>query len=293
MRATASQRAEPETIAVARPSRAGRATDLLLNVGLLALAWIAYSTIRGVTADEFGTAMRNASELRHFQEAIGLPNELLVQRFLLGRTALIKAANVYYIAFHFPVTIGFMSWVWLRHRDRFDRIRNTLIGVSAVGLLVHVVYPLAPPRMVFGFVDTGAVFGPSPYNTKISSAANQIAAMPSLHVGWALLVAIGVIWILRSRWRWLALSHPAITTAVVILTANHYWVDGIVAALLVLVAWFVFAQVSQLRKLGYGLLLGPAAVTRRRRTRAERGTSSGPTMATSDRRYTTGRSATG
>jgi hypothetical protein len=98
---------------------------------------------------------------------------------------------------------------------------------------------MAPPRLVpaFGMVDSGVRLGQSVYPAKPDSGvANQFAAMPSVHVGWALLVAVGVILVTRSRWRWLALIHPVLTAVVVTVTANHYWADGIVAALLVAVA---------------------------------------------------------
>lgn len=225
-----------------------RGADLAANVSVLALLWLAYSAARGVTADELSTAMANAGDVLHFQTVVGLPSELAFQQNVLDRTDLVKGANVYYIAIHFPITAIFLGWAWLRHRHRFDRIRNTLVGVTFAGLVVHVAYPLAPPRMIQGFVDTAAVFGPSPYDLEVSSAANQIAAMPSLHVGWALIVALGVVWILESRWRILAFAHPVVTAVVVIITANHYWTDAIVAATLVAVGWCGFRRAGGLTR---------------------------------------------
>lgn len=219
-----------------------RSVDLVINLAVLAVLWIGYTAVRGVTADDFAVAMDNARDVLQVQNLLGLPSELGFQQVLIERTQLVKAANLYYIGVHFPATIGLLAWVWLRHRGRFDRIRNTLIAVTGAGLVIHVLFPLAPPRMVGGFVDTAAVFGPSPYDLSISQAANQIAAMPSLHVGWALIVSFGVITILHTRWRWLAIVHPAITLAVVVMTANHYWLDAAVAIALVLVGWIVFSR---------------------------------------------------
>ena len=218
---------------------ARRGVDLIANAALMVALWVLYAAVRGVTADEFTEAMVNASEVLRVQDALGLPSELDFQRSLIDRTGLLRAANVYYVAVHFPATLSVVAWVWARHRDRFPRVRNTLIGVTAIGLVLHVVYPLAPPRMTRGFVDTAAAFGPNLYDLSISEAANQIAAMPSLHVGWALLVAFGTIWLLDSRWRWLTLLHPAITSGVVVVTANHYWADAIAAAILVVAVWYL------------------------------------------------------
>ena len=136
---------------------------------------------------------------------------------------------------HFPVTVGFLAWAWPTNRSKSTRIRNAFI--TSTGLVTHVIYPLKPPRMMEGFVDTGALLGPDPYDLGISTGANQLAAMPSLHVGWALLIALGTIWIGISSTKWLALDHPILTLAVVVLTANHDWVDAIAAVAIVAVAW--------------------------------------------------------
>lgn len=234
---------EDSESAVARfgPRRHHRAIDLLTNVIALAALWMLYAAVRGVTAEEYSVAVGNAREVLSFQRSLGLPSELLLQRDLLGQTGILKMANVYYIVAHFPVTVGFLAFAWTFRREQFGRIRNTLIAVTGVGMVIHLVYPLAPPRMLdsplFGFVDTGALLGPNPYDLGIAEAANQLAAMPSLHVGWALLVAIGVIWMFDSPWRYLIAIHPAITTFVVVLTANHYWIDAFTAAALVALAW--------------------------------------------------------
>lgn len=217
-----------------------RARDFATNAGVLGALWLLYSAVRGVTAEEYQVALANAQRVVSFQHSIGLPSESLIQRDLLDQVGLLKLANVYYVAAHFPVTIAFLLFAWAFRRRQFGRIRNTLVGVSAVGMVIHLLYPLAPPRAlprIFGFIDTGRIVGPNPYDLGVAEAANQIAAMPSLHVGWSLLVALGVIWMFESKWRWLVLVHPAITTAVVVLTANHYWVDAIVATVLVMAFW--------------------------------------------------------
>jgi membrane-associated phospholipid phosphatase len=87
-----------------------------------------------------------------------------------------------------------------------------------------------------GMLDTGMLFGESVYSPPGTGIANQYAAMPSLHVAWAALVAIALIVTLRSRWRWLALVHPILTMLVVVATANHYWIDGLVGLVLLTIA---------------------------------------------------------
>lgn len=110
-------------------------------------------------------------------------------------------------------------------------MRTLVLVFTAVSLLVQVI-PVAPPRLLplTGMTDTGLAYGQSAYGTHAGIDADQLSAMPSIHIGWALLVALVVVATVRSRWRWLALAYPALTTLAVVVTAKHFWLDGIAAA---------------------------------------------------------------
>jgi hypothetical protein len=126
-----------------------------------------------------------------------------------------------------------LLWLSIWRPKAYPHVRWTIVALTGLALIGHIAFPLAPPRMMPGFVDTGLKFGQSVYGVERSGGvANQFAAMPSLHVGWAALIALSMILITRSRWRWLWLAHPIITFTVVVVTANHYWLDGIVALIL-------------------------------------------------------------
>lgn len=87
-----------------------------------------------------------------------------------------------------------------------------------------------------GLIDTAARFGPAVYGApETDTVSNQYAAMPSLHIGWAAVIAVGLVLTSRARWRWLWLLHPVTTFAVVVATANHYWMDGVVVLMLLAV----------------------------------------------------------
>jgi len=93
--------------------------------------------------------------------------------------------------------------------------------------------PVAPPRLIHvGMVDTASSYGQSVYAVTGQLGADQYSAMPSVHVAWAFLVAVAVIGATRSQWRWLILLHTAATLYVVVVTANHFWLDGVVAVAL-------------------------------------------------------------
>jgi hypothetical protein len=129
----------------------------------------------------------------------------------------------------------FLIWLFVRHRDKYRPVRATMAWTTLFCLFIQLV-PVAPPRMFAGFVDTAARYDQSVYNHGL--AADQLSAMPSVHVAWAVVVGWYAVRISTSRWRWIAAGHTAMTVFVVVATANHWWLDGIVAtAVLIVCAW--------------------------------------------------------
>jgi hypothetical protein len=99
--------------------------------------------------------------------------------------------------------------------------------------------------MMTGFVDTMREFGPNIYpKNALDGEANQIAAMPSLHFGWAMIEAIGVITVLKSKWRWLVILHPTLMTLSIIATGNHWWIDAAAAAAIIVGAVMLWRMVT-------------------------------------------------
>ena len=168
---------------------------------------------------------------------MGIANERGLQRSLLDHVGLIKFLNNYYATVHFPATVAFLVLVYVKAPVVYQRVRFVIVSVSLVALVIHIAYPLAPPRMLPGFVDTLARWGPGVYSRAgVASVANQYAAMPSLHVGWSLIIAYGMFQLTRRPWRWIGVGHAAVTLFAVVVTANHYWLDGLVALALVVPA---------------------------------------------------------
>jgi len=120
----------------------------------------------------------------------------------------------------------------------YPTLRTTLAVTTGACLLVQLL-PVAPPRMYpgLGFVDAGAVFGPSVYGRVGTGISDQLSAMPSVHVAWAALVALAVIVAGTSRWRYWILAHPVLTVVAVTATANHWWLDGVAAVVILFAAW--------------------------------------------------------
>ncbi|MFE0170849.1 phosphatase PAP2 family protein [Streptomyces sp. NPDC059002] len=230
---------EPGATAVRKPDTSARpplVRELLLVVGL----FLVYKFGRQLANGHTGEAFHNAHRVWDAERALRLPGEGVVQDALLHGETLIHIANTYYATVHFPATLLFLVWLYLRRPRHYVWARRVLAALTAAALVLHLGFPLAPPRMLDAahLVDTAQVYGPSVYASEpaTDTMANQFAAMPSLHFGWALMLAVGMIVATSSRWRWLWLLHPLLTLLVVVGTANHYWLDAIVATALLGIA---------------------------------------------------------
>lgn len=220
------------------PSAARRAVVLraVIELVIAASVFVVYRAGRLVTNDSLTSAAANAERVVDAQRRLIGTMELHVQRWILDIPGAIDVLNHFYVFVHFPATTVFLVWAFARHRDRYPAIRNWFVGVTLAAMVIHVAFPLAPPRMLDGYVDTLREYGPNIYPEDPSrSLANQFAAMPSLHFGWALMVAIGIITVTTSRHRWWWLAHPAVTLLAIVATGNHYLLDAAVAAALALI----------------------------------------------------------
>jgi membrane-associated phospholipid phosphatase len=209
----------------------------LREILLVVVLFLAYKIGRIAASGHVDQALANAQWVWDFERVLHLPSEFSLQHAFLSQQWLVKTLNCYYAYVHFPATTACLIFLYVWRRDRYVPTRRLLAWLTATALVVHLLMPLAPPRMLtaIGMVDTGHLFGPAVYGSpSTDSLTNQYAAMPSLHFGWALAVAIAMIGASRSqsRWRFLWLVHPAITLLVVVVTGNHYWLDAIVAAAL-------------------------------------------------------------
>lgn len=179
-------------------------------------------------------AMQRGAQVARVERYIGLPSEASFQRLFLGHHDVLRVFDFYYVGLHVGVTGLCLVWVFARHRDRYPVARNTLAIATGASLVVALI-PVAPPRLLpgLGVVDVGRLVGPTVYPATARPGLDQLSAMPSVHVAWALVVAFAVVYVGRSPWRWAAVLYPMFTVTVVVATGNHYWADGFVALLLV------------------------------------------------------------
>jgi hypothetical protein len=195
----------------------------------------AWSIGRASAATARGRAIWNLERTLH------LPNERTVQALILHHRTLIQWCNDFYVYLHVPALGVCLVWLFVRHRDRYPQVRTVVALVTGASLVIQL-FPVAPPRLVphLGIVDTGALVGPTDYAGG-ARGIDQLSAMPSVHVAWAIIVGGAVVWASRRRFRWLALAYPVLTVFMVVLTGNHYWADDIVAAALCAIALAITA----------------------------------------------------
>src|SRR5438067_4691795 len=208
--------------------------DIVWESSLLFVLYGLWAVAGSFTVMGTSGALPRARWLWDAERVLYLPSETALQRLVLPHPLLVQACNLYYDILHFPLLGACLIWLYARHRADYPRIRTTVALFTGISLLIQLI-PVAPPRLLAstGMVDTAVQYGQSVYAWSGGFDADEFSAMPSVHVGWALIVAIAVITVSRRRWRWLAAAYPVITLLVVVVTANHFWLDGIAAGLLV------------------------------------------------------------
>jgi hypothetical protein len=224
------------------------ATELAIVLVLYAL-WRVVGTISVLKVDH---AIEAGQRIWDFERAIHLPNEHGLQHLFLKSSVLIQACNLFYASVHIPSMGAFLVWLWFRHRDHYPQIRN-VVALTTLWCLAIQLIPVAPPRLVPGLhiADTPALFGQTVYPAFGKSGPAQLSAMPSVHVAWAAIIGVSIVVASTWRWRWIWLAHPVVTMIVVVVTGNHYWLDGVVgvavAALAVVFERRVRAEITRRR----------------------------------------------
>jgi hypothetical protein len=207
-------------------------------VELLAIGWLLflYDAVDNLAPLRMSVALGNARGILHVERVLHIDPELSLDRWLASHHTLGLILSDYYDNAHFIVTIGVLGWLWLKRADIYRPLRNSLVLVNVLGFVVFWLLPVAPPRLLHGFNDVVAsthAFG-SWHTGALASAANQLAAMPSLHISWAAWCTVA-LWRASARpaVRVLWLAYPCLTAFAVLATGNHFVLD-IVGGLLVL-----------------------------------------------------------
>lgn len=218
--------------------------EALVMVGLL---WF-YDTVNNLAALRRQAAFDHAFEILRLERWLRLDPERALNAWAGAHRLAGVVFGDYYDLLHFVITIGLVIWLWWRHPDIYRPLRNILVAINVIGFIVFWLYPLAPPRMLAtaGFVDVVAVSHAvgSWTSGALASQANEFAAMPSLHMAWAVWCSLAVWRSTRAlAGRLLALAYPVLTAVVVMATANHFLLD-VIAGLITTAAAAVAAALA-------------------------------------------------
>lgn len=199
---------------------------------LIAIGYFLYGRVRNLVPEQQSIAERHGRGVQHLQDALHLNFELSVNKFVAAHEWLAQIMDYYYATLHFVVTIGVLIWLYLARPRIYRGVRTILFATSIIALIGFWLYPLAPPRLLpqYGYIDTllkfhtwGSLADPS-----IAQHSNQYAAMPSLHIGWALWCGVTIFMCAKPLWvRVLGLLYPVWTLMVIIGTANHFIIDAV------------------------------------------------------------------
>jgi PAP2 superfamily protein len=206
-----------------------------IQIGLFLLAYLLYSAARWITVGDLPTARAHAEWILHLEDHLGIADEASVQRALSG-TWLLYLLNHLYLAAQLIVVPGALVFTYLRSRPVYERLRNTILATWLVSIPVYAAFPVAPPRLAnVGLVDTITTQTGFAMDSKLTTSFyNELAAVPSLHVGFAVAVGIAIAATVRHPIaRTLALLWGPTIGLAVVATGNHFVFDivaGLVAS---------------------------------------------------------------
>jgi membrane-associated phospholipid phosphatase len=227
-----------------------------IELGLVALAFLLYFIVRANVIDRPDVALDNARQVVNLERSLGVFAEPSWQQAILGSGLLVRFFNFVYFWLDFPLIAALGLWMYARRRPQYTFTRDAILFSGALALIAYNLFPVAPPRLLpdAGLMDTLQVFNNASYQAQSTQFfVNPYAAVPSLHVGWAVLVATGMVLAFpRNRLVLLiAVAHVLAQSSSTVFTGNHYFLDG-AAGLVAASGGLAFATFMQRR--GYGFL---------------------------------------
>lgn len=218
---------------------------------LVAIAWLylVYDAINNLSPIRQQTATDHAGAVLRLESLLHLQPEAGLNAWLAGHTTLGLWLSNFYDVAHIWGTLAVLVWLWWARPEPYRPLRNSLVVMNVIGFVTFWTYPLAPPRMAPGahYVDVVAqthAWG-SWHDGTLATHANQLAAMPSLHVAWALWCAVALFRHAGGVWRSVGVAHVGLTVYVVLATGNHYTLDVAGGALTAVAAFAVAAGIER------------------------------------------------
>jgi membrane-associated phospholipid phosphatase len=238
--------------------------DLARQWLLFGGAYYFYRLVRGMVDGHANAAFQHARDIVYLERSLHSFIEVDVQRWAIDHSFFIHIANWMYVNSHFLVTTTFLVWLYVARNESYYFVRNMFLVGMLFALVGYVLFPAAPPRFLpeWGFQDTVEnMFGQSASQTA-GVLYNPYAAVPSMHVAFALMIAVPAMMLSRHRSTKIIWSlYPLLVTWVVVSTGNHFWFDGALGALVAgASAWIASAAFARARPDAWSWRTRPAEV---------------------------------
>jgi membrane-associated phospholipid phosphatase len=211
--------------------------DALRQVSLFACAYLAYTLVRGFVEGDANAAFAHASDLISLERTLHLFVEPSIQTWASGSHLVMVLASWTYVNAQTSVTIAALLYLYMRHNRNFYFVRNMFMIAMAIALVGYTVFPTAPPRFMpeWGFIDSVSDFTGvhvSSASASVSALTNLYAAVPSMHVAFALMIGWPLVRLTRRGLvKALWLLYPFLMAFVIVVTGNHFIVDALLGAL--------------------------------------------------------------
>jgi hypothetical protein len=212
--------------------------DALRQVSLFSAAYLAYRLVRGLVEGDANAAFAHARDLISLERTLHLFVEPSIQAWASGSHLLMVITSWLYVNAQTSVTVAALVYLYMRHNRSFYFVRNMFMIAMAIALVAYSVFPTAPPRFMpeWGFIDSVSdVFGINGAHTMsgtVSALFNPYAAVPSMHVAFALMLGVTLSRLCVHRTvKVMWLLYPLLMTFVIIVTANHFIIDALLGAM--------------------------------------------------------------
>lgn len=252
---------------VVRSQRRGRKwlpngrTDAIRQLLLFAAAYYLYRLVRGAVDGQVATAFAHARDVIDIERGTHLFFEPVLQSWAESSGFLIHVADILYVNAHFLITLAFLLWLYFSRNSNFYFVRNMFLVAMGLALVGYIVFPTAPPRFLseWGFQDAVSDFVGHGAAQTAGVLYNPYAAMPSMHVAFALMIGITGVRLVKPRplkvfWA----LYPLLITWVVIVTANHFWLDAAAGAVVAGLSAYTSAALAKARPHAWAFAGAPA-----------------------------------